>query len=93
MEDAGILALYFARDEQALAETQKKYGPSLFSVSYQILRCQQDAEECVNDTYIRAWNAIPPTKPTFLGAFLLKITRNLSLSYYTAARAAKRGGG
>ena len=93
MEDAGILALYFARDEQALAETQKKYGPSLFSVSYQILRCQQDAEECVNDTYIRAWNAIPPTKPTFLGAFLLKITRNLSLSYYKAARAAKRGGG
>lgn len=93
MEDAGILALYFARDEQALAETQKKYGPSLFSVSYQILRSHQDAEECVNDTYIRAWNAIPPTKPTFLGAFLLKITRNLSLSAYKAARAEKRGGG
>lgn len=93
MDDAGILALYFARDEQALAETASKYGPHCYSVSYQILRCRQDAEECVNDTYIRAWNAIPPARPTFLGAFLMKITRNLSLSVYKAARAEKRGGG
>ncbi len=93
MEDNAILALYFARDERALDETANKYGERCFALSYQILHCRQDAEECVNDTYIRAWNAIPPSKPTFLGAFLLKIVRNLSLSAYQAARAQKRGGG
>ena len=93
MDDAGILALYFARDERAVTETAGKYGGQCYAVSYQILRSHQDAEECVNDTYIRAWNAIPPARPTFLGAFILKITRNLSLSAYKAARAEKRGGG
>lgn len=93
MEDHAILALYFARDERALDETAKKYGDGCYAVSYQILRSHQDAEECVSDTYIRAWNAIPPKKPTFLGAYLMKIVRNLSLSAYQAARAKKRGGG
>lgn len=93
MEDAGILALYFARDEQALAETQKKYGPSLFSVSYQILRCQQDAEECVNDTYLSAWNSMPPHRPRVLSVFLGKLTRNLSLNRYKYNTALKRGSG
>ena len=93
MEDHAILALYFARDERALDETAKKYGAGCYAVSYQILRSHQDAEECVSDTYIRAWNAIPPKKPTFLGAYLMKIVRNLSLSAYQAARAKKRGGG
>ena len=93
MEDHAILALYFARDERALDETAKKYGDGCYAVSYQILRSHQDAEECVSDTYIRAWNAIPPKKPTFLGAYLMKIVRNLSLSAYQAARAKKRGDG
>ena len=93
MEDTEILALYFSRDERALAETAEKYGPRCYAVSYQILRSHQDAEECVNDTYIRAWNAIPPQRPAFLGAFLQKIARNLALTAYQAARTQKRGGG
>lgn len=80
MEDDGIVALYFARNEQALEETAKKYGADCHAVSYQILRSHEDAEECVNDTYIRAWNAMPPQRPTHLRAFLLKIARNLSLT-------------
>lgn len=93
MDDSGIIALYFARDEQAVAETAEKYGGRCYTVSYQILRCRQDAEECVNDTYIKAWNAIPPQRPMCLGAFLQKIARNLALTAYQAARAQKRGGG
>ena len=93
MEDDGIVALYFARNEQALEETAKKYGADCHAVSYQILRSHEDAEECVNDTYIRAWNAMPPQRPTHLRAFLLKIARNLSLTAYQAARTQKRGGG
>ena len=69
MDDSGILALYFARDEQAVAETAEKYGERCYAVSYQILRSREDAEECVNDTYVKAWNAIPPQRPAFLGAF------------------------
>ena len=93
MDDSGILALYFARDEQAVAETAEKYGGRCYAVSYQILRSREDAEECVNDTYVKAWNAIPPQRPAFLGAFLLKIARNLALTVYQAARTQKRGGG
>lgn len=93
MEDDGIVALYFARNEQALEETAKKYGADCHAVSYQILRSHEDAEECVNDTYIRAWNAMPPQRPTHLRTFLLKIARNLSLTAYQAARTQKRGGG
>lgn len=93
MEDGGIVALYFARNEQALEETAKKYGADCHAVSYQILRSHEDAEECVNDTYIRAWNAMPPQRPNHLRAFLLKIARNLALTAYQAARTQKRGGG
>lgn len=93
MDDSGILALYFARDEQAVAETAEKYGGRCYAVSYQILRSREDAEECVNDTYVKAWNAIPPQRPAFLGAFLLKIARNLALTVYQAAQTQKRGGG
>lgn len=93
MEDDGIVALYFARNEQALEETAKKYGADCHVVSYQILRSHEDAEECVNDTYIRVWNAIPPQRPNHLRAFLLKIARNLALTAYQAARTQKRGGG
>lgn len=93
MEDSGIVALYWARDEQAVAETAEKYGGRCYAVSYQILRSREDAEECVNDTYVRAWNAIPPQRPGCLGAFVQKIARNLALTAYQAARAQKRGGG
>lgn len=93
MEDSGILALYFARDERAVAETAEKYGGRCYAVSYQILRSREDAEECVNDTYIKAWNAIPPQRPAYLGAFLQKIARNLALTLYQAAHAQKRGSG
>lgn len=93
MEDSGIVALYLARDERAVAETAEKYGGRCYAVSYQILRSREDAEECVNDTYVKTWNAIPPQRPHYLGAFVQKIARNLALTAYQAARAQKRGGG
>ena len=80
MEDSSIVALFWARDEQALTETTAKYGKYCWNISFHILKNRQDAEECVNDTYVQAWNAIPPQKPFALGAFLGKITRNLSRS-------------
>ena len=80
MEDQKIIALYFARDERAIAETAKSYGKDCMQVSMNILHSHPDAEECVNDTYLRAWNTIPPTRPNVLRAFLCKITRNLSLN-------------
>ena len=93
MDDSGILALYFARDEQAVAETAEKYGGRCYAVSYQILRSREDAEECVNDTWLAAWNAMPPHRPARLSTFLGKLTRNLSFNRYKAQRADKRGGG
>ena len=92
MEDSGIVALYLARDERAVAETAEKYGGRCYAVSYQILRSREDAEECVNDTYVKTWNAIPPQRPHCLGAFVQTIARNLALTAYQAARAQKRGG-
>lgn len=93
MDDTGIIDLYWARDEQALTETERKYGPYCRSISYQIVKNRQDAEECVNDAYVRAWNAMPPQRPFALGAFLAKIVRNLSLSHYRKTRTKRRGGG
>ena len=93
MDDTGIIDLFWARDERALTETERKYGPYCRTVSYHILKNRQDAEECVNDTWVRAWNAMPPQRPYALGAFLAKITRNLSLTRYRGARAQRRGGG
>ena len=80
MEDQKIIELYFARDERAIAETAKSYGQDCMRVSMNILHARPDAEECVNDTYLRAWNSIPPTRPNILRVFLCKITRNLSLN-------------
>lgn len=93
MEDSGIIALYWARDEQAVAETDARYGSLCRSISYNILRDRQDAEECVNDTYVQAWNTMPPQRPQSLGAFLSRITRNLSINVYRAKNALRRGGG
>ena len=93
MEDQAIIALYFQRAEQAIAETIQKYGSLCRSIAQNLLPVRQDAEECVNDTWLRAWNAIPPQKPNVLRQFLAKITRNLSLDRWRATQAQKRGGG
>lgn len=93
MEDQAIIALYLAREERALEETDRKYGSYCWTIANNILRNREDTEECVNDTYLKAWNAIPPAKPNILSSFLGRITRNLSLDRYKAGHASKRGGG
>lgn len=90
MEDEKIIALFFERSEQALRELDLKYGNVCRSVSYSILHSRQDAEECVNDAYLGAWNAIPPERPDPLLTFLCKIVRNLSITRHHANTAAKR---
>ena len=93
MEDKQIIDLFWARDEKALTETEQKYGSYCRTIAYNILQSREDSEECVNDTWLRAWNAMPPQRPNLLQAFLGKITRNLSLDRYKLGHAAKRGGG
>ncbi len=93
MEDSAIIDLYWARQERALEETAGKYGGYCRSIACNILFSPEDAEECVNDTWLRAWNAMPPQRPKILSAFLGKITRNLSLDRYKHSHAEKRGGG
>lgn len=92
MEDSRIIELYWERDQQAVQETAVKYGRLLERIAGNILG-RQDAEECVNDTYLRAWNAIPPERPAAFRNWLGRITRNLSLDRWKASQAAKRGGG
>ena len=92
MEDFEIVDLYWAREEKAISESDRKYGRMLLSLSFSMLSSHEDAEECVNDTYLAAWNAMPTDRPTYLGAFLSKITRNLSLDRYRASHREKRGG-
>lgn len=86
MDDKRIIELYFARDEDAIKATAAKYGRLLHGISYRILSSAEDSDECVNDTYMRAWQAIPPTRPSYLSAFLCKIVRNLSLNRYRRER-------
>lgn len=93
MEDEQILDLYFARDEQAVAETARKYGGYCFSLANTILHDDQDAEETVSDTYLKAWTVIPPKRPGVFKMFLAKITRNLAFSRWRSYTAEKRGGG
>lgn len=93
MEDIAIIDLYWARDEAALRESDRKYGAFCRTIARNILAVWEDAEECVNDTWLRAWNAMPPARPAPLRAFLGRITRNLSLDRFRSARAQKRGGG
>ena len=90
MNDQEIISLYFDRDEQAIAETDKRYGKTCMRVSMSILNSHPDAEECVNDTYLKTWNAIPPAKPNSLCAFLCRIVRNLSINRLEELTAAKR---
>ena len=93
MEDSKIVTLYWERSQRAIAETAKKYGAYCYRIAHNILHNEQDAEECVNDTWVRAWGAIPPQEPQCLLAFLGKITRRLALDRYKAAGTQKRGGG
>ena len=93
MDDQDIVQLYLDRDQHAIAETAVKYGNYCTSIAANILGNQEDAEECVNDTYLNAWNSIPPHRPRLLAAFLGKLTRNLSFNRYKKNRADKRGGG
>ena len=93
MDDRKIIKLYFDRSEQAISETAKKYGRYCHYIAFQILHNEEDSEECVNDTYLRAWNTIPPKRPERLRNFLGKITRNLSLNKWEKQTAQKRGSG
>lgn len=91
MTDEQIIELYFSRDETAIAQTAKKYSAYLKTVANNILNSAEDADECENDTYLRAWHAIPPHRPALLRTFLAKITRNLALNMWEKKSAAKRG--
>lgn len=90
MDDEKIIALYFAREEAAIRETDAAYGRKLHTLADRILRCREDAQECVNDTYLNTWNAIPPRHPSHFFAFLASICRNLSLNRLDWDRASKR---
>ncbi len=93
MDDAGIVTLYWSRDEAAIAETAKKYEPYCMKIAMNILGDRSDSEECVNDTLLGAWKSIPPHRPTHLAAYLGKITRNLAINRYKARYADKRAAG
>lgn len=93
MEDKQIVDLYWARSESAISETDKKYGRYCYYIAYNILHNNEDTEECVNDTYLNAWGAMPDQRPSKLSTFLGKITRNLSLNRWESYHAAKRGFG
>ncbi len=93
MEDSRIVSLYWERSETAIVETERAYGKYGLAIAKNILGSREDAEECVNDAYMRLWNAIPPEKPSRLGLYLGKIVRNLALNRLKALGTAKRGGG
>lgn len=93
MEDRDILALYWQRSEEAIRETDRKYNAYCSHIAMNILADRSDTEECVSDTWLRAWNAIPPQKPSRFGVWLGKLTRNLALDRWRERSAEKRGGG
>lgn len=93
MEDSRIVDLYWRRSGDAVTETSAKYGNYCYAIAHNLLANAQDAEECVNDTWLGAWNAMPVHRPERLGPFLGKITRSLACNRYNAAQAEKRGGG
>lgn len=93
MEDIEIIALYWARNEDAITRTAEKYGRFCGSIARNVLQNPEDAEECVNDTWLSAWNSIPPRQPENLAAFLARLTRNRAIDRWRAQRSEKRGGG
>ena len=92
MEDCKIVDLYWASSESAIEQTERKYGRMLTSISVSLVPSAEDAEECVSDTYIAAWNSMPDERPIYLGAFLSKIVRRISIDKFRAIRSKKRGG-
>ena len=92
MEDTYIIELFWSRDESAIQLVDKKYNSTCYSIAWKILMNREDSEECVNDTWLRTWNTIPPSRPSVLSTFLAKIVRNLSLNRYRDMHALKRGG-
>ncbi len=92
MNDASILALYFQRDERAIGETEQAYGGKLYGIAQRILMCHEDSQECVNDTYFKAWDSIPPQRPNYFLAYLAKICRHLAFGRLDWNQAAKRNG-
>ncbi|MBQ3504848.1 MAG: sigma-70 family RNA polymerase sigma factor [Oscillospiraceae bacterium] len=93
MDDKHIVDLFFSRSEEAITQTDKKYGRYCYSIAYNILTNKEDAEESVSDTYMTAWRAIPPRRPSVLSTFLGKITRHISIDRWRERSATKRGGG
>ena len=93
MEDEMIVDLYWQRSDLAISETDKKYGRYCHSIAYNICGTDEDAEECVNDTWLRAWNLMPDQRPAVLSAFLGRITRNFAINCFKAKTRLKRGGG
>lgn len=93
MEDKDIVDLYWQRSERAIAESAAKYGAYCRSIAGRILRNEEDTEECVSDTWLHAWNAMPPQRPAILSSFLGRITRNLSFDRRRSQTAQRRGGG
>lgn len=93
MDDNAILDLYWARSEKAISETAVKYGAYCYTIAYNILSSREDSEESVNDTYLAAWNTMPPRRPSLLSAFLGKMTRYISLDKWKQRARKKRGGG
>ncbi len=93
MEDSQIIGLYFKRDEAAILETATKYGAFCHGIALNILSIEADADECVNDAYLRAWNTIPPQKPSKLGAWLGKVVRNLAFDLWKKNHRKKRYAG
>ena len=90
VSDEKIVDMYFARDEEAITETEKKYGRYLVTIAYNILKNHEDSEECVNDTYLKTWLTVPPTRPNSLKAYLSKLTRSRSIKRYEELNRQKR---
>ncbi|WP_295086117.1 RNA polymerase sigma factor [Ruminococcus sp.] len=90
MDDTSIIELYWNRDEQAINETDKKYGKLCYRLAFNILKRREDSEECVNDTFMKAWNSIPPDRPTHFSAYLCQIVKRIALSKFRYNTADKR---
>lgn len=93
LTDTEIIALFNSRDEKALSEVSEKYGVCCLRIAGNILKNNEDAHECVNDTYLKVWESIPPERPDSLSAYVAQVTRNTAIDRYRAERAEKRGGG
>ncbi|MBQ5489405.1 MAG: sigma-70 family RNA polymerase sigma factor, partial [Oscillospiraceae bacterium] len=93
MEDSKIVDLYWQRSEEAIPETAAKFGGYCRTIAYNILSDEQDAEECVNDTWFKAWNSMPANRPALLAPYLAKLTRWLALTSLRKRNALRRGGG